>query len=211
MTCKSCKGEFCWVCLQKWSTHAGDFYNCNKYDAAAQKGKEESKASTRAALDRYLFHFHRFANHEASRKLEAATRLKAEEKMRSIQEAAAGSAGWADVAFVQSATQEAIACRGVLKWTYVLAYFLPDGAPEKELFCFLQQDLESRTERLSGLLERSAEELLKPAVRAEVLALQGVAADSRRKLLRGAPATGFEPPAEAGVAAGPAEPTAAAS
>jgi ariadne-1 len=208
--CKNCKGEFCWVCLQKWSTHAGDFYNCNKFDPQAAKSKEAAKASTRAALDRYLFHFHRFANHDSSRKLEAATRSKAEAKMRNLQEAAPPrSVGWGDVSFVQSATDEAIACRQVLKWTYVLAYHLADGAPEKELFCFLQQDLEARTERLSGLLERPAEELLQPAVRAEILALQGVAADSRKKLLRGAPAIGITGEAAAGAPGSAAEPPAA--
>jgi hypothetical protein len=106
--------------------------------------------------------------------------------MRALQEAAPGaSRGWGDIAFVQQGTEEAIKCRGVLKWTYVLAFSLADDSPEKELFCFLQQDLESRTERLSGLLERDAEALLQPAVRAEILALVGVAAAARKKLLRG--------------------------
>jgi hypothetical protein len=152
-------------------------------------------------LDRYIFHFHRFQNHANSAKKEANTRVKAEATMRALQEAAAGGArGWGDVAFVQQGTEEAIKCRGVLKWTYVLAFSLPDGTPEKELFCYLQQDLESRTERLSGLLESDAETLLQPAVRAEILALVAVAAGARKKLLRGVEERGLADAADAAVA-----------
>ena len=43
-------------------------------------------------------------------------------------------------------------CRNVLKYTYVLAYFLEDG-PEKTLFEFLQQQLEAANEHLSELSE----------------------------------------------------------
>jgi hypothetical protein len=185
--------------MGEWAKHT-DFYSCNKFDATAKSEKDANKAATRAALDRYIFHFHRFANHENSRKKDGATRSKAEAKMRALQEAAPGaSRGWGDIAFVQAGTEEAIKCRGVLKWTYVLAFSLPDASAEKELFCFLQQDLESRTERLSGLLESDAETLLQPAVRAEILALVGIAAAARKKLLRGVEDRGL---AHAGVGAG---------
>lgn len=43
-------------------------------------------------------------------------------------------------------------CRNVLKYTYVFAYYLADG-PEKTLFEYLQQQLESATEHLSELSE----------------------------------------------------------
>lgn len=43
-------------------------------------------------------------------------------------------------------------CRSVLKYTYVFAYYLDDG-PEKTLFEFLQQQLESSNEHLSELSE----------------------------------------------------------
>ena len=157
------------------------------------KEKEASKASTRAALERYVWHFHRFANHENSRKLESGTRVKAEAKIKALQEAAPSSSrGWGDVAFVQQGTEEAIRCRSLLKWTYVLAFALTEPTPEKELFLFLQQELESRTERLSGLLESDAETLLQPAVRSEILALVSVAAAARKKLLKGVSDRGLD-------------------
>lgn len=187
MTCKQCKFEYCWVCLGAWAKH-DNFYSCNRFDPDAAKAKESNKASTRAALDRYLFHFHRYINHDNSRKMEESTRKQAALKVRALQEASGpGRAAWGDVSFVQAGSEEAIKCRAVLKWTYVLAYALQDGSPQKELFCFLQQDLESRTERLSGLLEQEVEKLMEPEVRAEILAITGVAAGARKKLLRGAP------------------------
>lgn len=45
-----------------------------------------------------------------------------------------------------------VECRNVLKYTYVFAYYLPDG-PEKTLFEFLQQQLEASNETLSELSE----------------------------------------------------------
>ena len=170
------------------------------------KEKEASKASTRAALERYVWHFHRFANHENSRKLESSTRVKAEAKIKALQEAAPSSSrGWGDVAFVQQGTEEAIRCRSLLKWTYVLAFALTEATPEKELFLFLQQELESRTERLSGLLESDAETLLQPAVRSEILALVSVAAAARKKLLKGVSDRGLDQLAPQGQAAGDAD------
>ena len=167
--------------------------SCNRFDQDAVKEKEASKASTRAALERYVWHFHRFANHENSRKLESSTRVKAEAKIKALQEAAPSSSrGWGDVAFVQQGTEEAIRCRSLLKWTYVLAFALTEPTPEKELFLFLQQELESRTERLSGLLESDAETLLQPHVRSEILALVSVAAAARKKLLKGVSDRGLD-------------------
>lgn len=35
MTCKHCKHEFCWLCLEKWSIHGSDtggYYKCNRYE-----------------------------------------------------------------------------------------------------------------------------------------------------------------------------------
>lgn len=42
----------------------------------------------------------------------------------------------------------------MLKYTYVFAFYLGDG-PEKNLFEYLQQELEGTTEKLSELLEKA--------------------------------------------------------
>ena len=77
MTCKKCKGEFCWVCMGAWKEHT-DFYSCNRFDAGKKDvGKGDKKQASRAALERYLFYYHRYINHHNSRKLESATLAKA--------------------------------------------------------------------------------------------------------------------------------------
>jgi len=206
MTCRKCRFEFCWVCLQEWKTHT-DFYSCNRYDAGKRQEKDSKKQASRAALDRYLFHYHRFINHGRSSKLEAETLRKAEEKMELLQ-AKNPSHLWGDVQFIGLSTSEAIRCRTVLKWTYVFAHDLEDETPAKNLFCFLQQDLEQKTERCSELLESDVEQLFKPDVRAELLALCSSAKNARRKLLEGV-ATGlshtFEAAATDAAAAPPNE------
>lgn len=48
---------------------------------------------------------------------------------------------------------EVIECRRILQWTYVLGFYMQPG-PEKQLFEFLQQNLEKNAEHLHGLVER---------------------------------------------------------
>ncbi|KAK3254238.1 hypothetical protein CYMTET_36541 [Cymbomonas tetramitiformis] len=56
------------------------------------------------------------------------------------------------------ATKELCVCRNVLQWSYVYAYFLEHNSRELELFYYVQQSLETKTETLSGLLELREED-----------------------------------------------------
>jgi ariadne-1 len=69
MTCKTCKFEFCWICLGPWSEHGNSFYNCNRYDEKSSKDARDAQSKSRAQLERYLHYFNRYANHEQSAKL----------------------------------------------------------------------------------------------------------------------------------------------
>ena len=51
--------------------------------------------------------------------------------------------------YVMQACDQLFECRHCLKWTYVHAYFLPIGSAEKNLFEYLQADLEQFTEQIS--------------------------------------------------------------
>ena len=77
MTCKMCAYEFCWLCSGKWSEHGqktGGYYNCNKYEDLKQKGDgkvskdEEIRKSAKNELDRYMFYFERYNNHDKAEK-----------------------------------------------------------------------------------------------------------------------------------------------
>ncbi len=71
-----CTYEFCWLCSGKWADHGqktGGYYNCNKYeeqlkgDAKFTKD-EQSRQAAKNELDRYMFYFERFNNHDKAEK-----------------------------------------------------------------------------------------------------------------------------------------------
>lgn len=155
MTCRSCRHEFCWICLQDWSKHGantGGYYKCNRYDDEGASSDTEV-ARAKAELDRYLHYYQRYANHSEAGKFAVSSRAKAEEKMIELQQKNHNTS-WIDVQFLNAATEQLIECRRVLKYTYVLGYYLSPGK-ERDLFEYLQENLEKNTERLSELSELS--------------------------------------------------------
>lgn len=153
MACRHCKFDFCWVCLGSWASHGantGGYYKCNRYDAK-EAVDDSDAARAKAELDRYLHYFQRYANHKAAGKFASMQREQTERRMIELQESSSGSS-WIDVQFLKSATEILIVCRQVLKFTYVFAFYLPQGK-EKNLFEYLQENLEKNTEHLTELSE----------------------------------------------------------
>jgi ariadne-1 len=64
------------------------------------------------------------------------------------------------VQFLRQAADLVIECRRLLKYTYVLGYFLKDDIPEKVLFEHQQEMLEKNTERLQEAVEEPNIELI---------------------------------------------------
>lgn len=59
-----------------------------------------------------------------------------------------------DTKFLSEATEQLIACRRVLQYSYVMGYYLDKSkGAEKNLFEYLQEDLEKHTNHLSELYE----------------------------------------------------------
>ena len=69
----------------------------------------------------------------------------------------------------QHNTTQVIACRRVLKYTYVLGFFLRDSSPEKQLFEHHQEMLEKNTEKLQELTERSLDTIDRTQVSASAI------------------------------------------
>jgi len=76
MTCKGCNHGFCWVCLGEWHDHGsstGGYYKCNKFEEMQKddkfKKEESSREEAKHELERYMFYYERFMNHEKSQKL----------------------------------------------------------------------------------------------------------------------------------------------
>ncbi|EFA74627.1 ARIADNE-like protein [Heterostelium album PN500] len=184
MNCRQCQYEWCWVCLRSWKGH-NDFYVCNRFQKeketkrnhflnlfqkpmSSSKKKEnaeiEEKERNKVELLRYLHYYERFINHDSSRKLEKMIREEAKQKMEELEKL---NSTWAEVQFIERGVDQLLECRNVLKYTYVFAFFSfanavtqPRVETARELFEFLQQDLEKTTETLAELME----EVLKKSV-----------------------------------------------
>ncbi|EGC29458.1 hypothetical protein DICPUDRAFT_93146 [Dictyostelium purpureum] len=174
MVCRQCQYEWCWECSKPWKGHL-NFYVCN-YTANKDKelikrflifgtsksskknkesSEEEERRLNRIELERYLYHYERFTNHENSHKLEKLIRDEATKKMKELQ---TSSTTWTEVQFIEKGVEQLLDCRNILKHTYIYSFFSFSDITNqrvltaKELFEFLQEDLERTTEKLSELM-----------------------------------------------------------
>ncbi|KAA6390093.1 MAG: putative E3 ubiquitin-protein ligase ariadne-1, partial [Streblomastix strix] len=154
MTCSQCKHEFCWICLGNWSDHGsqtGGFYNCNR-PQKSQGANDLDKAKERLE---YFTHYHdRYQEHNKSMKFAENQMAEIQSKIRQFMQLRHCEERFAE--FVKEGVILLIDCRRVLKWTYVLGYYMEKGE-RKKLFEFLQQDLEKNTERLSEHTEKKVD------------------------------------------------------
>lgn len=150
MVCHKCRADFCWVCLGPWEPHGSSWYNCSRYDEKESKAAQDEAQKSRSSLERYLFYFNRYANHDNSIKLENKLTAKVDAKMVEIQNSA--SMSWIEVQFLKKACETLKQCRLALMHTYVFAFFLVKNN-EAEIFESNQKDLEMAAEELSGYLE----------------------------------------------------------
>ncbi|DAZ92674.1 TPA: hypothetical protein N0F65_000444 [Lagenidium giganteum] len=181
MTCRGCNYEFCWICMEDWQKHGsgtGGYYKCNRYDGQ-QAQTDSDVARAKAELDRYLHYYQRYANHSEAGKFAQRMREGTEARMIALQSSHCDSS-WIDVQFLNAATEQLIECRRVLKYTYVFGYYLPQGK-EKNLFEYLQENLEKNTEHLTGLSEQPLEKMN----RSEIINYTRVTERFLRNLLSG--------------------------
>jgi len=152
MVCRHCNFQFCWVCLKDWSVHGYNKTVCNSY---VEPDKTDDMNEATKKLQRWLFYFDRFTNHELSAKLDQELCNTTEEKMLAMTKTSQMS--WIETQFIQTAVDELTRCRQTLKWSYAMAYFLAKGN-QKEIFEDIQADLEQAVEQLSQMLEEPIEE-----------------------------------------------------
>ncbi|EKM56049.1 uncharacterized protein PHACADRAFT_174215 [Phanerochaete carnosa HHB-10118-sp] len=149
--CRHCQYQFCWLCMKKWESHGYNNAICNAWqEPEPDEGTNEAKKN----LEKWLFYFDRFNNHELSAKLDQDLCQRTEEKMLEVQETSQLS--WIESKFMQQAVDVLTACRLTLKWSYAMAYFLTPGN-QKQIFEDLQADLEKAVEELSQMLEEDIE------------------------------------------------------
>lgn len=157
--------------LGGWAEHGqntGGYYKCNRYNDVDSSNPDQSAIQkAKAGLDRYLHYYQRYHGHDSALKFANSLREQVERKMVAQQEGSnkpgliltTGPTGWIDVQFLKQAAEQVIDCRRVLKYTYVLGYFLTDNTPEKQLFEYHQEMLEKHTEVLHEFTEKPFEQI----------------------------------------------------
>ena len=120
--CRHCRHQFCWVCNAAWDKHGYNNKSCNAF-----KEPEKSDPETRAKanLERWLFYFDRWNNHEISAKLDEKLYQTLEDRIKEVQEASDMS--WIEARFMKNAVEELSRSRYTLKWTYSMAFYLKSG------------------------------------------------------------------------------------
>lgn len=164
MTCQKASGgcgyEFCWLCRGDWKEHGtatGGYYNCNKYNASDAATEDQKSESIKTELEYYKFYYHRYDSHKQASKVADDQRRKAVERGKYLVEHFRVRA--TDVDFLVGATDQLSRNRRVLRWSYVYAYNLTKGTPEKNLLEFLQEQLEKYTDALSKQYERKTDDI----------------------------------------------------
>lgn len=164
-----CGHEFCWLCLGQWATHGaatGGYYQCNVYEKQAREGhhaeEEKNRQKAKHALDKYMFYFERFMDHDRSMKITTKEFKEVEKKVQTLHD----KHGFEiiECQFLYDALAQVRVCRRVLKWTYVYGYYLDEVGPEKNLFEYLQKNLEEKTDRLHEMIEKDFDTLTEDLV-----------------------------------------------
>jgi ariadne-1 len=161
MTCP-CGHHFCWICFKPAGTRG--HYSCpndtyrpqrNAAAAAVESKEEATKRQARESLNRYLFHYERWAGNLKS--LEKARQDMNKLEASELEEMAAvvGADAVTELAFVTEAYEEIVHGRRVLRWAHAYGYYLdPErDAKKRELFDYLQGEANQWLERLHECAE----------------------------------------------------------
>ena len=143
MKCQKCGADFCWLCGAEWSKHGsstGGYYACNLYEDLKKKdkdfaSKEKTAEDAKNELRRYMFHYERFANHGKSKTLLENKQLPGiKQKMITLHEKK--NYPVAELQFFIDAANCVARCRQVLRWSYVVGYYIKDSGVEKDEMLF---------------------------------------------------------------------------
>eukprot|EP01119_Soliformovum_irregulare_P003803 TRINITY_DN14864_c0_g1_i1.p1 TRINITY_DN14864_c0_g1~~TRINITY_DN14864_c0_g1_i1.p1 ORF type:complete len:514 (+),score=110.76 TRINITY_DN14864_c0_g1_i1:51-1592(+) len=163
MTCNipSCRYEFCWLCRGPWTEHGnatGGYYQCNKYNESDAKNEDDKAQDIKTELETYMFYFHRYESHKSAGKIADKQRKTCAKKEEQILEKF--DVRSQDTKFLMEATEQLIANRRILQYSYVMGYYLDKKkVAEKNLFEYLQEDLEKHTDHLASLYETELEKI----------------------------------------------------
>ncbi|CAO2036911.1 unnamed protein product [Urochloa humidicola] len=159
MTCRApCHHQFCWLCLDPYNNHRHcSRYNYNAEEDAQGKAvrKEEmQRKNAKASLDRYLYHYQRWASNRTSlnKALDDMDQLRRSglDKM-----AAALEIKVQDLEFLTKAYELIADGRRLMRWVYAYGYYLDPvrDKTKRALFDHLLDDANTRLESLHHCAE----------------------------------------------------------
>ncbi|OBZ75510.1 E3 ubiquitin-protein ligase dbl4 [Grifola frondosa] len=135
-----CSYQFCWLCMKNWDVHG---YNDKVCNAWKEPEPDDAKTEAKQNLDKWLFYFDRFNNHEISAR---SIRSCVSAQMRKWWRFRRRARCRIEAKFMQNAVEELTKCRVTLKWSYAMAYCLAQGN-QKQIFEDIQADLEKASLR----------------------------------------------------------------
>lgn len=139
MTCRSCKHEFCWVCMGKWSRA----HNCN-HDAVINPSAEG------------LTHVRRFAAYNAKHETMKQSYLIERAGYKKFQKPGLKlelEMQWINIDFVSHAVEILLESRRTLMHSYIFSYYMTTIDNQMYIFEENLKYLERCTEQLSEILQ----------------------------------------------------------
>jgi hypothetical protein len=172
-------------------------HNCGRY-----KGSD-NQDDARGALERYMHYYTRYKTHEDSRKKEGELRQMLQEKIQDLLVMMPNSA-WTETTMLENATDTLFRCRKALQYGYTFGFYLFDFSTTQKNPAVLQgvrnfptkkmkemaqtiwedniEQLEMATEKLSRYLNLTAEEIMEPNNKKELMG-NAVLVDKRLQAL----------------------------
>jgi ariadne-1 len=163
MTCRKeaggCSFEFCWICLGEWAPHGSSYYNCNKYDPNIEENKKKEATSKNAKyeLERYVFFFDRYMNHDKAKNLSIAMREIIQKEIQDFSRLK--NLPYEELKFMEEAVETIIKARRTLKNTYIFGFYMKN-VNQRQLFEHNQYLLESNADRLHEMMENETKKKL---------------------------------------------------
>ena len=168
MTCKVCGADFCWMCTGPWKDHnqaTGGYYKCNKYEEKngnTNDPKVKERENAKIELQRYIFYFERFDNHNKAEKLARELRPVINNKIKMLHDLKQYPVK--ELEFLRYAIDETVKCRQVLKYTYCFGYLAIMNSQQRNLFEHQQNLLEEACELAHEQIERPLDPFLDPNI-----------------------------------------------
>lgn len=92
MTCRHCNYMFCWLCMQKWDVHGYDEKVCSTWK---EPDATDDMSEAQRNLEKWLFYFDRFNNHELSARLDRELLDRSADRIKEVQDSTGMS--WIEV------------------------------------------------------------------------------------------------------------------